>query len=188
MAARRRVGLMIVAMMFPLLVPMIEFVAARNFVVRRERSVALFIAGHGIVWLTTAASASAALVIARAGLASLGLAAVSGFIGCALAALWQISPTKQRAVYRCHGTIVLQPFGFAADRAAIRFGMLHGARCMRSCLPTMALPLLGDHGLLAMAVVFVILLAERASVRPQYGLSAVVLLTLGATLLVTPAP
>lgn len=174
-------ALMIVAMMFPLLVPMIEFVAARNFVVRRERSVALFIAGYGIVWLTTAASASAALVIARAGLAGLGLAAVSGFIGCALAALWQISPAKQLAVYRCHGTIALQPFGFAADRAAIRFGLLHGARCMRSCLPTMALPLLGDHGLLAMAVVFVIPLAERASIRPQYGLSAVVLLTLGAT-------
>lgn len=40
---------MIVAMMFPLLVPMIGFVAARNFTVRRERSVALFIAGYGIV-------------------------------------------------------------------------------------------------------------------------------------------
>ena len=180
--------LMIVAMMFPLLVPMIGFVAARNFTVRRERSVALFMGGYGIVWLATAAFASAALIVARAGLAGLGLAAASGFIGCALAALWQISAAKQRAVYRCHGTVALQPFGFAADRAAMRFGLLHGARCMRSCLPTMALPLLGEHGLLTMAVVFVILLAERARVRPQYGLSAAVLLTLGATLLVAPAP
>ena len=136
---------------------------ARNFTVRRERTVALFIAGYGIVWLATAAFASAALVVARAGLASLGLAAASGFIGCALAALWQISAAKQRAVYRCHGTVALQPFGFAADRAAMRFRLLHGARCMRSCLPTM--PLLGEHGVLTMAVVFVILLAERARVR-----------------------
>ena len=67
------------------------------------------------------------------------------------------------------------------------FGLLHGTRCVRSCLPTMLLPLLGDHGLRAMAVVFAILLAERARSRPQYGLSAVALLALGATMMVAPA-
>jgi len=51
----------------------------------------------------------------------------------------------------------------------------------------MLLPLLGDHGLRAMAVVFAILLAERARSLPQYGLSAVALLALGATMLVAPA-
>jgi predicted metal-binding membrane protein len=180
-------ALMIVAMMFPLLVPMIAFVAARNFAARRERSVVLFVAGFAAVWFATGALAGAGLLAVRAGLAGVGLASVSGLIGCALAALWQISAAKRRAVNRCHGTVALRPFGLAADRDAMLFGLLHGTRCVRSCLPTMLLPLLGDHGLRAMAVVFAILLAERARSRPQYGLSAVALLALGATMLVAPA-
>src|ERR1043165_6209446 len=39
-------ALMIVAMMFPLLVPIVGHVAARSFAPRRDRSVGLFIAGY----------------------------------------------------------------------------------------------------------------------------------------------
>jgi predicted metal-binding membrane protein len=175
--------LMIAAMMFPLLVPMIGHVAAKSFAARRERSVALFVTGYALTWAIAAAAASVALIATRAGLSSLGLASSAGLIGCALAALWQLAPAKQRAVNRCHGTVALRPFGPAADRDALRFGVLHGTRCVRACGPTMALPLLGGLvgglGLGAMAVIFAILLAERARHRPQYGLSAVALLLLG---------
>jgi predicted metal-binding membrane protein len=172
-------SLMIVAMMFPLLVPMIGHVAAKSFAGRRERSVALFVTGYVLTWAIAAAAASVALIAARAGLSSLGLASSAGLIGCALAGLWQLAPAKQRAVNRCHGTVALRPSGPAADRDVLRFGVLHGTRCVRACGPTMVLPLLGGLGLGAMAVIFAILLAERARHRPQYGLSAVALFLLG---------
>jgi predicted metal-binding membrane protein len=172
-------ALMIVAMMFPLLVPMVRHVAARSFAVRRERSVGLFVAGYVMVWLAAAGASSVALVAARAVLQTLHLAPWAGLICCGLAALWQVSAAKRRAINRCHGTIALRPWAGDADRDAIKFGILHGARCVRSCLPVMLLPLVGGYGLAAMAAISAMLLAERAREQPQYRLSAIALLLLG---------
>ncbi len=172
-------ALMIVAMMFPLLVPMVRHVAARNFATQRERSVGLFIAGYSMIWLSAGAVSGVALVVARAGFETIHLAPWAGLIGCALAALWQLSSAKMRAVNRCHGTVPLRPWPPDAGRDAIGFGLLHGTRCMRACLPVMVLPMVGGHGLVAMAAVSAVLLAERARPRPQYGPSAIILLLLG---------
>jgi predicted metal-binding membrane protein len=171
--------LMIVAMMFPLLVPMVRHVAARSFAAQRERSVGLFVASYALVWLAAAAASSVALVAVRAAFEAIDLAAWTGLICCALAAAWQLSAAKVRAVNRCHGTVPLCPWAPAASRDAIGFGLLHGTRCVRACLPVMVLPLAGGHGLAAMTAVFAILLAERARPRPQYRLSAIILLLLG---------
>jgi predicted metal-binding membrane protein len=172
-------ALMIVAMMFPLLVPMVRHVAGHSFAARRQRSVGLFVAGYAMVWLAAAALSSVALVAARAGLQTLHLAPWAGLICCGLAALWQLSAAKVRAVNRCHGTVALRPWAGDADRDAIRFGVLHGTRCVRACLPVMVLPLVGGYGLAAMVAIAAILLAERARDRPQYRLSAIALLLLG---------
>lgn len=171
--------LMIAAMMFPLLVPMVGHVAARNFATQRERAVGLFLTGYGLVWLAAAALSSVALVVVRAAFQMMDLAPWTGLICCALAAAWQLSAAKVRAVNRCHGTVALRPWAPHADRDAIGFGLLHGTRCVRACLPAMALPLAGGHGLGAMAAVFAILLAERARPKPQYRLSAIILVLLG---------
>jgi predicted metal-binding membrane protein len=171
--------LMIVAMMFPLLVPMVRHIAARSFATRRERSVGLFVASYALVWLAAAAASSVALVAVRAAFQAIDLAAWTGLICCALAAAWQLSAAKVRAVNRCHGTVALRPWAPHASRDAIGFGLLHGMRCVRACLPAMVLPLAGGHGLGAMAAVFAILLAERARPKPQYRLSAIILLLLG---------
>ena len=171
--------LMIVAMMFPLLVPMVRHVAARSFATQRERSVGLFVASYALVWLAAAALSSVALVALRAAFQAIDLAAWTGLICCALAAVWQLSAAKVRAVNRCHGTVALRPWAPHASRDAIGFGLLHGTRCVRACLPVMVLPLAGGHGLGAMAAVFAILLAERARPKPQYRLSAIILMLLG---------
>ena len=171
--------LMIVAMMFPLLVPMVRHVAARNFAAQRERSVGLFVASYALVWLAAAVLSSVALVAVRSAFLALDLAAWTGLICCALGAAWQLSAAKVRAVNRCHGTVPLRPWAPHASRDAIGFGLLHGSRCVRACLPVMVLPLAGGHGLGAMAAVFAILLAERARPKPQYRLSAIILLLLG---------
>jgi predicted metal-binding membrane protein len=172
-------ALMIVAMMFPLVVPMVRHVAARSFADLRERSVGSFVAGFFMIWLMAAAGASVALVLLRAGLHTLHLAPWAGLIGCALAALWQLSAAKLRAINRCHGTVALRPWPEDAGRDAIGFGLLHGTRCVRACLPVMVLPLVGGLGLAAMAAISAILLAERARDRPQYRLSAIAILLLG---------
>jgi predicted metal-binding membrane protein len=172
-------ALMIVAMMFPLIVPMVRHVAARSFAAQRERSVGLFVVGYALVWLAAAAISSVALVIVRAAFQAVDLAPWTGLICCALAACWQLSAAKVRAVNRCHGTVPLRPWAPNADRDAIGFGLLHGTRCVRACLPAMVLPLAAGHGLVAMAAVFAILLAERARPKPQYRLSAIVLVLLG---------
>jgi predicted metal-binding membrane protein len=172
-------ALMIVAMMFPLVVPMVRHVAARSFAASRERSVGLFVGGFAIAWLAAAAASSVALVLARAGLQTLHLTPWAGLIACALAALWQVSAAKVRAVNRCHGTVALRPWPEDADRDAIGFGLRHGTRCVRACLPVMVLPLVGGLGLAAMAAISAILLAERARNRPQYRLSALAILLLG---------
>ncbi len=171
--------LMIVAMMFPLIVPMVRHVAARSFATQRERSVGLFVASYALVWLAAAALSSGVLVAVRAAFQAIDLAAWTGLICCTLAAAWQLSAAKVRAVNRCHGTVPLRPWAPDAGRDAIGFGLLHGTRCVRACLPAMALPLAGGHGLGAMAAVFAILLAERARPKPQYRLSAIILLLLG---------
>jgi predicted metal-binding membrane protein len=171
--------LMITAMMFPLLVPMVRHVAARNFAAQRERSVGLFVASYALVWLAAAALSSVALVAVRSAFLAIDLATWTGLICCTLAAAWQLSAAKVRAVNRCHGTVPLRPWAPHADRDAIGFGLLHGTRCVRACLPAMVLPLAGGHGLGAMTAVFAILLAERARPKPQYRLSAIVLVLLG---------
>jgi predicted metal-binding membrane protein len=171
--------LMIVAMMLPLLVPMVRHVAARSFPAQRERSVGLFVASYTLVWLAAAALSSVALVAVRSAFLAIDLAAWTGLACCALAAGWQLSAAKVRALNRCHGTVPLRPWAPHADRDAIGFGLRHGSRCVRACLPAMVLPLAGGHGLGAMAAVFAILLAERARPKPQYRLSAIILLLLG---------
>src|SRR5258708_790974 len=144
-----------------------------------ERTVGLFVASYALVWLAAAAASSVALVAVRSAFLMIDLAAWTGLICCVLAAGWQLSAAKVRAVNRCHGTVPLRPWAPDADRDAIGFGLLHGTRCVRACLPVMVLPLAGGHGPGAMAAVFAILLAERAGPKPQYRLSAVVLVLLG---------
>ena len=169
--------LMLVAMMGPLLVPMITYVAARSFVDRRDRAVGLFIAGYAAVWIAVAGLGFAALLLLRTLSVILGVAAYGGLAGAVAAALWQLSNSKQRALNRCHGVRPLRASGLAADGDAFKFGLLHGLRCVRACAPTMFLTMVGAHGLATMAVVFTVLLAERTASRPrQTGAAAALLL------------
>ena len=171
-------GLMLMAMMGPLLAPMISYVAARSFADRRDLSAGLFVAGYGSVWIGAAAAAFAILLLLHALTLYAGLGVYAGLLGAAGAAAWQLSKAKQRALNRCHGVRPLRASGWAANTDAARFGLRHGWRCVRACAPTMFLTMIGAHALMTMAVVFVVLLAERTTARPrQWGAAALLLLT-----------
>jgi predicted metal-binding membrane protein len=171
-------GLMLAAMMGPLLTPMITYVAARSFADRRDLSVGLFVAGYASVWTAAAAAAFVALLLLHAFALYAGVSVYAGLLGAAGAAAWQLSKAKRQALNRCHGVRPLRASGRAADVDAARFGVLHGWRCVRACAPTMFLTMGGAHGLTTMAVVFAVLLAERTAAKPrQAGAAALLLLT-----------
>lgn len=176
---------MLVAMMPPLLTPIVSHLAARSFVGRRNRTIGLFLAGYGTIWIAMAGLASLLLLAVRGLSAGLGAGALIGPIGCAAAAIWQLSDAKRRALNRCHGKVALRVRGWAADRDALDFGLKHGLRCAQACAPTMFLPMLGSHGLVASVVIFLILLGERTRAAPQQTASAVLLTMLGMVSLAT---
>jgi predicted metal-binding membrane protein len=172
-------ALMIVAMMWPLVIPHVGHVAARSFADQQNSVVGFFLGGYAAVWFAAAAAASTMLISLHALLEFLSLGSVAGLIGCLFAATWQISAVKRRVLNRCHGTLPLRAFGSAANCDALRFGITQGGRCVASCIPVMVLPLLAGLGFGMMIVLFAIVLAERARHTPQFHGSALVLVLLG---------
>ena len=176
-------ALMLVAMMPPLLIPMITYVAAKSFVDRRDLAIGLFVGAYASVWIIATATAVLVLLALQTLLMVAGLSFAGGLVGASLAALWQLSDAKRRALNRRHGFKPLRASGQAANIDVLAFGGLHGCRCVRSCAPTMFLPMLGAHGLTTMVVIFMVLLGERMTPRPRQ-LGAAVLLVLSGILTV----
>jgi predicted metal-binding membrane protein len=153
------VGLMIAAMMSPLMATPLRHVRDRSFSRRRNREMLFFVAGYATVWITAGVAlegfAFAAKWAASAPLVCLGLAAATAF-------LWQISPAKQWFLNRCHRRPHLAAFGLAADRDALSFGIANGAACVGACWALMLLPFLTTHGhYLTMAIIALFVFAER---------------------------
>jgi predicted metal-binding membrane protein len=138
---------MFAAMMLPALGPPILHVSTQSFAARRLRSIALFVAAYGAVWI----AAGVVLLLAAAAAAQSGAAIAATLVACGL---WQCSPSRQRCLNRCHNHTVLSAFGRAADRDAFVFGLAHGFWCAASCSALMLVPMLfsGAHVPLAAAV------------------------------------
>lgn len=152
-------ALMLVAMMSPLIISEIHHIRFTSLTRRRARSIALFVAGYGGVWMLCG------LVLTGAKLVAVALAPgsyiptiVSGLITC----LWQASPFKQRCLNGCHSNQPLRVFGLEADLDAICFGLRHGFWCVGSCTGLMLfLILLPEAHLIAMAAVATLAFCER---------------------------
>src|SRR5262249_43944093 len=88
-------GLMLVAMMSPALILPIAPLRLRSFSRRRARSIVLFGAGYGAIWM---AAGGVLLAVAVA----VGLLAPGPYLPAAgvtvLAIVWQLSPVKQRCL------------------------------------------------------------------------------------------
>jgi hypothetical protein len=168
---------MIAAMMLPLLVEAVRTAAARSLWTRRDRAIALFLAGYAAPWvLTGVAVLAAARAVAPA---SPRWAAVA----FAAAALWQLTPTKKRALLSCHRTRPLAPRGWRADRDCLRYGWTVGRHCVMSCGMMMAACVLASHAVVPMAGVTAIAAVERRMPRLRPRVTACALAALGAFLL-----
>ena len=162
-------ALMIAAMMLPLIIAPLRHVRDRSFARQRARATILFTAGYVVVWMIVAVVLQLIAVAARwaapTPLLCFGLAVIT-------AILWQVSPTKQWCLNRCHRRPHLAAFGAAADRDAFDFGLTNGASCAGSCWALMLLTLLISQGqILGMIAVTLFVFAERleSAARLKWG-------------------
>jgi predicted metal-binding membrane protein len=169
--------LMTLAMMTPLTLPLLGHVAARSFASRRHRAIALVLVGALAPWLLAGLVGLPLLLPASAWAGGPPWLAVSGFL---LAAVWQLSSVKRRALQRCHLTLPLAAEGRRADLDCTWQGLVHARSCLLSCGPLMlAMTLAPDH-LLIGACIQSFLLAERRSCRPPLMKTAVALTIIAA--------
>lgn len=152
-------GLMLVAMMSPALIVPIGDLRLRSLKRRRARATALFVAGYAAVWMAAGGVLTAGALAAGWLMPNSYLPAAGAIL---LAAVWQLSPAKQRCLNRCHAPTGLAAFGAAADLDALRFGVSHGVWCAGSCWALMLAPMLLSRGhAAAMALVAVLTFSER---------------------------
>ncbi len=173
--------LMAVAMMLPGALPAARGLAVTALWTRRGRTVALFLGAYVGVWAAFGAAAYAALAVAG-GVPALLLPAV-----LALAALWQLTDAKWRAVRSCHLLPTLPPRGRKADRACAAAGMRYGRSCLTACWPLMAAMVLAGHASVGLtALIAAVVTAEKLAARPSRLAAPTAAVVAGAALISIP--
>ncbi len=118
---------MTIAMMGPATLPAVQYVQ-QNSSQGRGRALALYAAVWLALWTVVGLLITLALPMA---------ATVNRwwiFAGVLLlAAIWQLTPWKCRALGDCHQSVPLPPDGWPAAKGLIRFGAVSGWACIRSC-------------------------------------------------------
>ena len=163
---------MAVAMMVPGALADVRIVALSSMWPRRQRTIAVFLGSYVCVWI-----AFGVVAVAVAAEASVGVL-------LALAAAWELSAWKWRAVRRCHLIEALPPRGASADAACARAGLRYGWRCVVSCWPLMlAMAAAGHQAIALMALLTVVVAAEKIVVRSARLRGPAAALLAGAALL-----
>ena len=168
---------MTMAMMLPLMLEQARTIAARSFWRRRNWAIAEFVAGYLVLW------ALAGVVVSM--VPSFGEAAwVGAFV---VAAAWQLTSMKRRALLTCHRTMPLAPYGWAARRDCLIHGWSTGMRCFVSCWALMLACAMSGHGLFAAIGLSAVSIAERYQRRPDQRLLALAVLAIGLLTWLVPA-
>lgn len=156
------------AMMLPLAVPELRFVALGSLWRRRDRAMAMFAAGFLAVWTACGALILVAMhaLVSWAGWPLAAGAAVSG------AALWELAPAKSYLLRRCRRTVPLAPRGWHADACCARYGGITGWGCLTTCGPLMVVCAAFAHSLPVMVVLFGVQIDGRYGTRRSPRLAA----------------
>lgn len=147
---------MVAAMMFPMLIWPVRFVASHSRWARRNRSVAVFLAGYCAVWLVFGLAVETLIEPLRG--------ASWPWTGgcCLLAAAWQWTPLKRTGVLGCHRTMPLAPSGIRADIDCFCYGLTIGGNCWLSCWALMLACSAAGHSVWAMLAATALVWVERA--------------------------
>lgn len=164
-------GVMMVAMMFPSVVPMASLFAT---VTRKKQDGAspfapmwLFVAGYGVLWTLTGGVAYAGDIAIQSlphtfpGLRTYGTVIGGGTL--VVAGLYQLTPLKYICLSKCRS-----PFGFLLTNwregrwGAFRMGVQHGFFCLGCCWSLMTvLFVVGTMNLVWMGVLTLIIFLEK---------------------------
>jgi predicted metal-binding membrane protein len=155
-------ALMAVAMMLPTTLPAARHVGLNSLRRRRWRAMTVYVVVYLAVWVAFGIPAVAlARMAGTTGVENRWL--VAGTL--AIAAGWQLTRWKRRALFACRRTVPLPLTGLRADVACARFGVVQASRCIVSCWPLMlVMSVAGPHNLIAMALLTAIVLAEERNV------------------------
>jgi predicted metal-binding membrane protein len=191
-------AVMMVAMMFPTMTPMVS-TFHRIQSGKRARGEAFvstwtFVAGYTVVWAAAGFAAylgavAAEAIAARGGLSAAGAARIGGVFLIA-AGLYQLTPLKNACLSKCRSPIgfILTSWRDGAS-GALRMGLEHGASCLGCCWLLMVILFpLGIMNLAAMALVTLVIFAEKAlpwERLPVQGTAAALVLY-GAVVIAAP--
>jgi predicted metal-binding membrane protein len=155
-------GLMAVAMMLPTTMPAVRHVAVNSLYWRRRRAVLEFIAVYLGIWAAFSALVLG-VVISQAPAGSVFVLPVV----LAIAALWQLTPLKRRALRACHRPRPLPPYGWRATAGVARFGLGNGGACLASCWAMMlTMAVVGSARLAWMAALTALIAIEKLNLKP----------------------
>jgi predicted metal-binding membrane protein len=174
--------LMVVAMMIPAALPAVQHVAVNSLRWRRRRAASMFLAVYIAIW---AAFGAVLIALARvwSGVdAKLVLAAA-----LAVAAGWQLTVHKRRALRDCHRPSPLPATGRPATRGVLGFAWRNSSACVRSCWAMMlAMGVASSMMIFWMVAITGIVLTEKLATKPRQA-TRVAAVLLGAGALVTAA-
>ena len=177
---------MVLAMMLPLVFAHLRVAAARSLWPRRQHAIVAFLCGYTAISL--AAGLACVEVVGAAGLAGLDIGSPMAVAGAfALAAAWQLSSVKRRALTACHRTMPLAPRGWPANRDCVRYGWSIGGSCLVSCAGLMLACVVAGHSLPAMMAVTGVAVAERVSARADATTTSVALVLIAVAQLAVVA-
>jgi predicted metal-binding membrane protein len=155
-------GLMAVAMMLPTALPAVRHVEVNSLYWRRRRAMLEFTAVFLAIWALFGVAVLGALAAWSPTGSAAALAAA-----LALAALWQLTPLKLRALRACHRSAALPPRGWRATAGVARFGLRNGGACLASCWALMlTMATVGSTRLAWMACLTGIATVEKLSLKP----------------------
>jgi predicted metal-binding membrane protein len=163
---------MAAAMMVPAVLPAVRSIAFASLWRRRQRAVAVFLVSYLAVWLAFGVVALEAVdaVHARVDVGSTALLTAS----LVVAAAWELTGQKRRALRACHLIAPPPPRGWKADAGCARAGLTHGRRCVVSCWALMLAMAVGGHGSISlMLLLTAVVAAQKLLVRgPRLGVPA----------------
>lgn len=163
---------MVFAMMVPLQTGQLRLVAQRSLWRRRHLAMALYLCGFVLPW-------AACGLIVWAGTQYLPIPPATWMV---LAAAWQLTAYKRRALGACHRTRTLSPSGWPANRDCLLAGLLASRACLASCWLLMAACGAFAHGLLLMIGLTIFMWVERLADRPRQVVYATALLGLAGVM------
>jgi predicted metal-binding membrane protein len=154
-------ALMACAMMLPAALPAVRHVAVNSLRWRRGRAVAGFLLVYLAIWI-----AYGVLVLGALALLSIPSSRLL-ILALAVAAAWQLTKPKLRALRACHRSSPLPPRGWRAHLGVARFAARNGGACLGSCWALMLVSAVATSGrLLWMLALTALVCVEKLANRP----------------------